>query len=67
VKNLIREPAVAVRIGDRVFAGAARTVSDPDESARARELLFDKYSPGYSGDLADWRERSLPIAVDLHG
>jgi hypothetical protein len=33
--------------------------------ARARDLLFNKYSPGYSGDLADWRERSLPIAVDL--
>jgi deazaflavin-dependent oxidoreductase (nitroreductase family) len=65
VKNLIREPRVSVRIADRTFEGRARAVSDPDEDARARALLFEKYSPGYSGDLDDWRERSLPIAVDL--
>jgi deazaflavin-dependent oxidoreductase (nitroreductase family) len=65
VKNLTREPAVAVRIGERTFAGEARVVTDPDEMTRVRDLLFDKYSPGYSGDLVDWRERSLPIAVDL--
>jgi hypothetical protein len=29
--------------------------------------VFEKYAPGYSGDLEDWRERSLPIAVDLRG
>lgn len=65
VKNLVREPRVSVRIADRTFEGWARVVSDPDEDARARALLFDKYSPRYSGDLSDWRERSLPIAVDL--
>jgi hypothetical protein len=54
-----------VRIGDRTFQGDARVVSDPDEDQRARALLFGKYSPGYGGDLEDWRERSLPIAVDL--
>jgi deazaflavin-dependent oxidoreductase (nitroreductase family) len=65
VKNLTREPRVSVRIGDRTFQGDARVVSDPDEDQRARALLFGKYSPGYGGDLEDWRERSLPIAVDL--
>jgi deazaflavin-dependent oxidoreductase (nitroreductase family) len=65
VKNLMREPRVSVRIADRTFEGRARVVSDSDEDARARALLFEKYSPGYSGDLDDWRERSLPIAVDL--
>jgi deazaflavin-dependent oxidoreductase (nitroreductase family) len=65
VKNLIREPRVSVRIAERTFEGRARVVSDPDEDARARELLFDRYAAGYSGDLSDWRERSLPIAVDL--
>ena len=65
VKNLLREPRVTVRIADRTLDGRARVVADPDEDARARELLFEKYSPGYSGDLAAWRERSLPIAVDL--
>jgi len=67
VKNLMREPRVSVRIADRTFEGSARVVSDPGEDARARALLFEKYSPAYSGDLEDWRERSLPIAVDLQG
>ena len=65
VKNLMGEPKVTVRIADRTFDGRARVVSDADEAARARELLFEKYSPTYSGDLSDWREKSLPIAVDL--
>jgi deazaflavin-dependent oxidoreductase (nitroreductase family) len=65
VRNLIREPRVSVRIADRTFEGRARVVSDPAEDAQARELLFDKYNEGYSGDLSNWRETSLPIAVDL--
>ncbi|MDP9228194.1 MAG: nitroreductase family deazaflavin-dependent oxidoreductase [Actinomycetota bacterium] len=65
VRNLIRDPAVSVRIGDRTFAGRARIVSDADEDARARELLIDKYSAGYSGDLSNWRATALPVAVEL--
>ena len=65
VKNLRKTPAVSVRIAERTFEGRARVVTDPDEDARARRLLFDKYAAGYSGDLTDWRESSLPIAVDL--
>lgn len=65
VRNLMREPKVTVRIADRTVDGWARVVDDPDEDARARQLLFEKYSPGYSGDLTDWRARSLPIGVDL--
>jgi len=65
VKNLLSEPRVRVRIGDRTFDGHARVVSDPGEDARARDLLFSKYSSGYGGDLEDWRGRALPIAVDL--
>ena len=67
VKNLLKEPRVSVRIADRTFDGRARVVDGAAEDARARELLYEKYSPGYSGDLADWRARSLPIAVDLAG
>ena len=65
VKNLMREPRVSVRIADRTFQGDARVVTDSEEDQRARALVFEKYAPGYSGDLEDWRERSLPIAVDL--
>jgi deazaflavin-dependent oxidoreductase (nitroreductase family) len=65
VKNLTKTPAVRVRIADRTFEGNARVVSDPDEGARARQLLYDKYAAGYSGDLTEWRDTALPIAVDL--
>ncbi|MGH2730663.1 MAG: nitroreductase/quinone reductase family protein [Actinomycetota bacterium] len=66
VRNLIASPEVSVRIADRTFTGRARAVTDPDEDARARELLVNKYQSGYGGDLTGWRERALPIAVDLH-
>ena len=54
-----------MRIADRTFEGRARVVDDADEDAQARKLVFEKYAPTYSGDLTDWRESSLPIAVDL--
>jgi deazaflavin-dependent oxidoreductase (nitroreductase family) len=65
VKNLIREPRVSVRIADQTYDGHARVVTDEGEDTLARRLLFDKYSPGYSGDLTSWRQTALPIAVDL--
>jgi deazaflavin-dependent oxidoreductase (nitroreductase family) len=65
VRNLLAEPRVTVRIGDATIAGKARLVEDADEDAKARRLLLDKYSAGYSGDLTDWGRRSLPIAVQL--
>jgi deazaflavin-dependent oxidoreductase (nitroreductase family) len=65
VKNLVKEPRVSMRIGEHTFDGRARIVDSPDEDELARRLLFDKYSPGYAGDLSEWRESSLPIAVDL--
>jgi deazaflavin-dependent oxidoreductase (nitroreductase family) len=65
VRNLIREPEVRVRLGDRIFEGSARIISNSDEDARARYLLLEKYGPGYGGDLSEWGETALPVAVDL--
>ena len=65
VKNLIREPEVTVRIANRSFRGHARIVDGREEDARARRLLLEKYSAGYSGDLSDWGRTALPVAVDL--
>ncbi len=65
VKNLMKTPAVGVRIGDREFQGTGRVVSDPDEDTLARRLLLEKYEPTYSGDLSDWGRTALPVAVDL--
>ena len=65
VRNLIREPAVTVRIGDVTLPGRARIVTDPDEGDAARRLLYDKYSARYGGNLENWRRTALPVAVDL--
>jgi deazaflavin-dependent oxidoreductase (nitroreductase family) len=65
VRNLQREPAVTVRIGGVTQPGRARVVTGPDEDARARRLLFDKYSARYGGDLDNWRRTAQPVAVDF--
>ena len=65
VRNLRRDSAVTVRIAGTTWPGRARIVEDPDEDERARTLLVDKYAPGYSGNLDDWRRRALPVAIEL--
>jgi deazaflavin-dependent oxidoreductase (nitroreductase family) len=65
VKNLLRDPAVTVRLRDVTFAGQARVVERPDEDALARRMVLEKYQPGYGEDLTDWGRDSLPVAVDL--
>ena len=66
VRNLIADPAVSVRVRDVTCNATARVV-DPatDEDERARQLVYEKYQPRYDGSLASWRERSLPVALDL--
>lgn len=65
VRNLLADPEVTVRIGGHDYSGTGRLVRESNEDRLARELLFDKYAERYSGDLADWRETALPVAVDL--
>ena len=65
VRNLRRQSAVRLRIRGKEYAGEARVLAEGEEEARARALLYDKYSGGYSGDLENWRRTALPVAVDL--
>jgi F420H(2)-dependent quinone reductase len=65
VKNLMKTPAVRVRIRDREFRGTARIVEDRGEDALARQLLLEKYKPTYSGDLSEWGRTALPVAVNI--
>ncbi len=65
VRNLITNPTVSVRIGAGHTGGTGRVVDNAIEATTARNLVFAKYQPGYSGDLGGWRESALPIAVDL--
>ena len=65
VRNLMKAPAVSVRIGDSEFVGLGRIVVDAEEDALARRLLLEKYEHTYSGDLSEWGRTALPVAVDL--
>ena len=65
VKNLIRDPAVTVRIRELTYTGRARVVEHADEDALARQIVVAKYQPGYGEDLSDWGRDSLAVAVDL--
>jgi deazaflavin-dependent oxidoreductase (nitroreductase family) len=65
VKNLLRAPAVLVRIKGHTFAGQARIVEQPAEDTLARRLVVGKYQPRYHGDLTDWGRTALPVAVEF--
>ena len=65
VKNLLRAPDVAVRLGETTFAGRARVVAQADEDALARRLVLAKYQPRDSDDLSSWARTALPVAIDL--
>ncbi|MGH8903250.1 MAG: nitroreductase family deazaflavin-dependent oxidoreductase [Egibacteraceae bacterium] len=67
VRNLLAQPAVTVELGDQRFPAIARIVRDATEDAQARQLVYEKYRTRYRGDLTDWRDRSLPVAIDLVG
>jgi deazaflavin-dependent oxidoreductase (nitroreductase family) len=65
VKNARHLPEVTVRIKERFFAGKARLVSNAEEDALARRIVFEKYEKSSEDDLTDWSRTSLPVAVDL--
>ena len=64
VKNLTRDPRVAVRIAADTLEGRARTVGDAKEDALARDLLVEKYERT-PGSLQNWKRTALPVAVNL--
>jgi len=66
VKNLRIEPAVQIRL-DRTIHDANARIVEPasDEDALARDLLVEKYTVRYSGDLQQWRATALPVALDM--
>lgn len=69
VANLVADPAVTVRVGERTFAGRARTDPDDDGDAGvARRLLAARYQ-GWEErhPLSEWAAHGLAVAVDLEG
>jgi deazaflavin-dependent oxidoreductase (nitroreductase family) len=65
VRNLQVDPSVRVRVEGVTHAGRGRVVTDADEDRHARTVVFDKYQPRNAGELVTWRERALPVAIDL--
>ncbi len=66
VRNLRKTPAVKVRIGSRTVTARAREVTAPDEDARARRLLDEKYMGWKTGKrLSSWARNALPVAIEL--
>jgi deazaflavin-dependent oxidoreductase (nitroreductase family) len=67
VKNLLKEPAVTVRISEHIFTGVARIVRVAEEDTRARYMLAEKYQEWKEGKtLSDWARTALPVAIDIH-
>ena len=64
VRNLLISPQVVLEIGDVKRTTKARVITDPVEDANARRLLAEKYRPRYRGDLTEWGQTSLPVAID---
>ena len=65
VKNALQTPSVQMKINSTIFNGTARLITDTEEDALARKIVFEKYVPRSSDDLVDWSRTSLPIAVDI--
>jgi deazaflavin-dependent oxidoreductase (nitroreductase family) len=69
VRNLVADAACTVRLGSRdAPAHDARgriLATTGTDAQRARTSVFDKFQARYDGDLTTWRERALPVALDL--
>ncbi|MGH9258412.1 MAG: nitroreductase family deazaflavin-dependent oxidoreductase [Acidimicrobiales bacterium] len=65
VQNLCADPIVLLEVDGDIRSARGRVVEAGDESEQARSLVFAKYTPRYDGDLTRWRDRALPIAIDV--
>jgi deazaflavin-dependent oxidoreductase (nitroreductase family) len=65
VRNLMANPTVGLRIGDRDLICRARVVEDREEDELARRLVFEKYAPRSSDELEEWRRTALPVVIEL--
>lgn len=65
VRNVMANGQVRFEVGGETYAGTARVVSvEEDDDRLARELLVAKYASP-ANPLADWKQRSLPVVIDL--
>jgi deazaflavin-dependent oxidoreductase (nitroreductase family) len=66
VRNLIKNPAVKVRIAKKEFSAAARIVHDGQEDMMARTMLATKYEQWRVGrSFSHWARTALVVGIDL--
>jgi deazaflavin-dependent oxidoreductase (nitroreductase family) len=69
VRNLVKSPEVAMRVGGATFGGRGRIVraaEEPEEDALARRLLAAKYERWREGrPMSSWARIALPVAIDV--
>lgn len=66
VKNLLKDPAVKVRIAKHYFDGTARLIKDEQEEMSARYMLAEKYQEWEDGrTLSEWARTALVVGIDL--
>lgn len=65
VRDVLRDPAVSVRIGEVALRGRARVLDPGPEVERARTLLLAKYDDAATEDLSYWIRSGQPVRVDL--
>jgi deazaflavin-dependent oxidoreductase (nitroreductase family) len=66
VRNLLKDPAVKVRIAKHHFNGTARLVKDEQEELSARYMLAEKYQEWEDGrTLSEWARTALVVGIEL--
>ena len=66
VKNLLKDPAVKVRIARKKFKGLARLVTDEQEELMARKMLATKYEQWRVGrSFSHWARTALVVGIEL--
>ena len=66
VRNLLKNPAVTVRLGKYTFHGIARLVQVGEEEQAARYRVAEKYHELEADNTLDeWARTALVVAIDL--
>ncbi len=65
VKNLRANPLLNIRMRDLEIPAQVFDIANEEEDSVARTLLVDKYQPGYSKDLSEWKRTALPLAFEV--
>lgn len=66
VKNLLKNPAVKIRLAKKKFNGTARLVTDEQEEMLARKMLASKYQQWRVGQkFSQWARTALVVGIDL--